>query len=81
MQSRWTLGSMNPIALIQATAATRNATLGALATDPVARRRTSEPVAVRRKLRSAAFFPAALRRVTRQSQRITDNLTAPQELR
>ena len=33
---RATLGSMNPIALIEATAASRSAVQGALATDPVA---------------------------------------------
>jgi hypothetical protein len=35
MDARATLGSMNPIALIEATAASRSAVLGALATDPV----------------------------------------------
>jgi hypothetical protein len=36
MKTRATLGTMNPIALIEATAASRGAMQGALATDPVA---------------------------------------------
>jgi hypothetical protein len=35
MQPRATLGSMNPITLIEASAASRTAVRGALATDPV----------------------------------------------
>jgi hypothetical protein len=45
------LGSMNPIAFIEATAAARSAALGALATDPIDPDRTAamreEPVASR----------------------------------
>lgn len=40
MEPRAILGPMNPIALVETTAAARTAVLGALATDPVVRTRT-----------------------------------------
>ena len=55
MKTRATLGSMNPIALIEATAAARGAALGALATDPVAPGRTPATPASRANRRSVSL--------------------------
>jgi hypothetical protein len=45
MEASATLGAMNPIALIEATASARSAVLGALATDPVVASRTADTAA------------------------------------
>jgi hypothetical protein len=60
METRATLGSMNPIALIEATAASRSAVQGALATDPVAPSPTAAAAASHRKRRSLSTLLAAV---------------------
>ena len=56
---------MNPIALIEATAAARSAVLGALATHPVVPSRTAGTAASRPKWRSASSMLAAVQRLGR----------------
>jgi hypothetical protein len=51
---------MNPIALIETSAAARRAVLGALATDPVVPSRTAGTAASRTKWRSASSMLAAI---------------------
>lgn len=65
---RATLGSMNPIALIEATAASRSAVQGALATDPVAPSPTTATPASRRKPRSLSTLLAAVRHLGRDER-------------
>jgi hypothetical protein len=52
----------NPIALIEATASSRSAVVGALATDPVVPSRTADTTLARPKWRSASSMLAAVRR-------------------
>jgi hypothetical protein len=54
---------MNPIALIEATAASRSAVLGALATDPAVPSRAAATAASRAKWRSPLSMLAALQRL------------------
>jgi hypothetical protein len=56
--------SMNPIALTEATAASRSAVQGALATDPVAPSPTAATTTSRPKRRSALRMLAAVRRLS-----------------
>jgi hypothetical protein len=59
---------MNPIALIEATAASRSAVQGALATDPVAPSPTATTAASRPKRRSASSMLAAVKRLGRDER-------------
>ena len=63
MVTRATLASMNPIALIEVTAAARRTLRGALPTDPVVPNRTTGTAAPRRNWRSASSMLAAVRRM------------------
>ena len=65
---RATLGSMNPIALIEATAASRSAVQGALATDPVAPSPTASTAASHRKRRPLSTLLAAVRHLGRDER-------------
>jgi hypothetical protein len=59
---------MNPIALIEATAASRSAVQGALATDPVAPSPTAATAASHRKRRSLSTLLAAVRHLGRDER-------------
>jgi hypothetical protein len=65
MEAGPTLGSMNPIALIETTAAARSAVLGALATDPVVPSPTAGSAASRPTWRSASSMLAKVQRLAK----------------
>ena len=61
-------GSMNPIALIEATAVSRSAVQGALATDPVAPNPTAATDASHPKRRPLSMLLAAVRNLGRDER-------------